>query len=187
MFWTLLLPLGISTVLAGCLATAAIIMARRSGWRQHLVSALVIVAATLAIVPMAAVIMPVVDAYRFGRFHYGSSAEINDWRVERYFPTTATDITIDKDRGGFRANYHIAKKDLIAFVDAEWDQSKGTSVYTREQAGQISHSWDELRNLGMTSSSNFIKFVGPIKSNHAGFVLWYDESHERAFHSAGYW
>jgi hypothetical protein len=40
--------------------------------------------------------MAVTDEQRFGVFEYTSFDDVNDFRVERYLPTAATDITIDK-------------------------------------------------------------------------------------------
>jgi len=74
----------------------------------------------VAFVPSCTGIMHVLDGHRFGVFTYATFDEVDDARVERYLPPTATNITIHKQAIGFRARFTITQAQLDAHLDEAW-------------------------------------------------------------------
>ena len=113
MLWPLVLPFKITFwVLAGLVATATVFApvakCRRS--RTLLVSLL---AAALLFVPSCSAVMAVIDANRFGLFQVASFDEMDDFRVRRYLPPEARDITIEKQAAGYRARFKISNSSTL--------------------------------------------------------------------------
>ncbi len=78
------------TIIVGALS-APLLKLRRAN-----VFGTLVVIALLAFIPVMCAIGTIVDRYRFGIFTYASFGDVRDFRVERYLPPTATQITIEK-------------------------------------------------------------------------------------------
>ncbi len=48
------------------------------------------------LIPSCVGIMAILDAQRFGTFQCNSGSEVNDFRVERYLPAKARNISLKK-------------------------------------------------------------------------------------------
>lgn len=96
MLWSMILPFQITA----CLWMAAIVcagwFAPKFGYERARSVLLTMFLAMFLFVPSCASVKFLVDPFRFGIFHYSNFDSINDWRVERYFPEAATDITLEK-------------------------------------------------------------------------------------------
>lgn len=191
MLWPLVLPAQITAaILTACVAAATALapLARLRRWRAFLASAFLALA---AFIPSCCVVMRAVDARRFGAFEYDAFARVMDPRVERYLPPAATNITLDKRPGGFRARYRIAEADLRAYVDAAWRRS-GADPATRPPPGPPSDAtgpYLELLfgDLGWPPPPASLYFPGPAAPNGAGFAVWYSPTEKTAYERAGYW
>ena len=148
--------------------------------------------ACVAFIPFCAGIMSILDAQRFGVFSYGSYSEVQDFRIERYLPTTAREITLDKFAMGHRAKYSIAKTELLSFLDAIWLDAGEYSAISRDELDddsivpfdQVAHEFD---GLDWPAFKTVIQFHSPVQGDGGGATYYFDPSTNTAYHRAGYW
>ncbi|MBA4031283.1 MAG: hypothetical protein C0478_10410 [Planctomyces sp.] len=136
--------------------------------------------------------MSIVDARRFGVFQYATFADINDVRVQRYLPTTARYITLEKSAMGHRAKYSISESDLRAHLDEQWALRGQYSTIPRDKIGDGSIVSEEtvarlFGDLGWTIPESVTEWHTPVGGNGAGATYFYDPTTGTAFHRAGYW
>ena len=94
MLWSIILPLQITACFWLLFIGIVWFLTRRRRQRWPYM-ALAVCASALMFIPSLVGIARAVDHFRFGVFHYHDFTAINDWRVERYLPPAATDITIE--------------------------------------------------------------------------------------------
>ncbi len=136
--------------------------------------------------------MEIVDAQRFGTYQYSTFADVDDFRVERYLPTNAHDITLNKYAMGHRARYSISESNLTAYLDDLWDKHGEYSASSREKlhdgvpvSGEsFAHYFDEL---GWPSFDNAMELHSPIQGDGGGATYYFDPATDIAYHIAGYW
>ncbi len=178
MLWPLILPAIITFwTLVGLLVvvTAA---APRFGRKRLRVLAWGILVALVAFVPSCTALMSAIDQYRFGVFTYSDFQSVNDFRVERYLPEPATEITVDKYAQGYRAKFTISKQALDDWHDQFWERYGRYSVIPRasNETPKPIHA-DEFNmyfgDLGWPAPYDAIEYAGPRADNGAGFTIWY--------------
>jgi hypothetical protein len=131
------------------------------------------------------------DHYRFGEFEYQDFDSVNDFRVERYLPEAATNITVDKRPGGFRAKFTISRASLDQWFEQVW-KDKGKNSARPADALKVKRLIDrdefnrEFGDLGW-APPDAIEYKGPRKSNWAGFTIWHSPSENMGYERAGYW
>lgn len=192
MLWPIILP---CVITFGCLASMVVIVTvaapvlKSKRGNTFLIATFI---AGVTFVPSCMQIMAIVDAHRFGVFEYDSLRDVNDSRVERYLPPTATAITIDKYPQGFRARYSIAEADLIAYLDGLWardgDRSaiKPGKISSTDVVDRETHKlW--FGDLGWPPLDDATPHDGPTADNGAGFQIWYSREKGIAYERAGYW
>ena len=136
--------------------------------------------------------MAAMDAKRFGVFAYSTFAVVQDFRVERYLPPVATNITVDKYAQGFRAKFTITQAELDAFMDDLWDKHGDQSTVARGErpardsidADFHSHVYGDL---GWDHLANATEVFSPTAGNGAGFSIWFSAEKNIAYQHAGYW
>ncbi|WP_146410052.1 hypothetical protein [Allorhodopirellula heiligendammensis] len=136
--------------------------------------------------------MDVLDAKRFGVFEYQTFDEVDDFRVERYLPSVAQNITVNKYAQGFRARFSISQEQLDAYMDGVWSKYGDRSVAKRgemsamELVDEKSHElcYGDLRWPHLDDAT---EVYGPTASNGAGFSVWYSPSKRIAYQRASYW
>jgi hypothetical protein len=186
MFWPAILPLQITATLWAASIVTVWFLAPRFGKKRAPYVTLAVFIAFALFIPSVKGVMDIVDGYRFGVFEYSDSASINDWRVERYFPDAATNITLEKDRGGFRARYSISKVRLEKWLDHLWDEWRDLAHKTRERTQAVVET-PQFDDLGWQLPKDAAKYSGPRKRNGAGFTIWYSEKDGIAYEDASYW
>ena len=144
--------------------------------------------ACLMFVPSCMFVQTVAAPFRFGVFHYDNFAAVDDWRIERFLPASAMDITLEKPAhtNGFRAKYKISKTELEKWLDETWNQAREYAVDSREEAQEVV-SVPHFEDLGWPTLADAVRYEGPRKDNYAGFTIWYSESEGIAYEDAGYW
>jgi len=192
MLWPIVLPFKL-TVVALCtltlLATSvAAIRGRRIG-RTFLFSA---VGSLLAFVPCCVVISSVLDRYRFGTFQHSNFADVDDFRVERYLPPAARDITLNKQASRFRAKFRIERSELDDYLDEVWALYGDRSVATRGELTKSDPTDPETHrlhfgDLGWPMLPDAFEQHGPMAGNGAGFSIWYSPQTGIAYQSGYYW
>ena len=191
MLWPLILPLKITFWgLLACVA-AATALASRFGRKRSRVFVWSALLAVFAFLPALIGVGFVVDAFRFGTFHYDDYAQVNDFRIYRYLPEGATDITLKKAGGGFQAKFSMSRPELEAWIDEQWRLYGDRSEVAREKANSLWNGQDgfvrEFRGFAEPLPSDVVEYGGPVAPNGAGFTIWYDAAQGVAYESAGYW
>ncbi len=171
------------------LATLAAHLAK---WRRLPTFFGTMVISLLAFVPSCTGIMNILDAKRFGVFNYQTFKEVDDFRVERYLPPAARDITIDKYAQGFRARFTISQSELDAYLDEVWSLYGNLSVVKRGEMSAmtlVDKQSHELYfgDLGWPHLDDATEVYGPTAGNGAGFSVWYSPSKRIAYQRGGYW
>jgi hypothetical protein len=188
MFWSAILPFQITVILWSVIIVAGTWYASKFGRKRVSIALLTMLLAFLMFVPSCMFIQTIAAPFRFGIFHYESFAEVNDWRVERYLPGPAKEIILEKPAhtNGFRAKFKISQTALEEWFDESWAKGQAYSAEPREQAQNISAS-DDFSDLGWPPLPDAIQYVGPIRDNGAGYIIWHSESLGIAYEDAGYW
>lgn len=148
--------------------------------------------AFLAFIPSCAGIMSLLDARRFGLFHYAEYSEVQDFRVELYLPTAARDITVHKTAMGHRAKYTITEQELRDWIDLQWDKygDKSESEHTDSLGTKTvdpSETVLHFEDLGWPPLQNAIPFETPRAANGAGASYYFEPATNTAYHRGGYW
>jgi hypothetical protein len=120
MFWTIVAPFFTTCALAVVAIVAATTLAPRWRARREWACLATTALAIVLFVPSCLAIELGMNTLRFGVFRYESGRDIGDWRVERYMPGAAREITLMKYPAGFDAEFHIARADLEGWLDEQW-------------------------------------------------------------------
>ena len=192
MLWPIVLPFKITLwSLAGIVAMLTV-ASPAFAWpraRTFFISTLV---AIVAFVPSCAAIMSIVDAHRFGIFHYDTFTEVHDFRIERYLPTTASNITVENFAMGHRAKYEISEAELRMYVDGLWAAGGEYSAVDRDEFEdgvtvdyeQFAHRFD---GLGWPPFESVMLFQSPVQGDGGGATYYFDPQTSTAYHRAAYW
>ncbi|WP_417737251.1 hypothetical protein [Rosistilla oblonga] len=192
MLWPIVLPFKIAFWSLAGIVSLLTLLSPALKWNRgktFLISSLL---GCLAFIPSCAGIMTIVDGQRFGIFNYGTYAEVQDFRIERYLPTSARDITLDKFAMGHRAKYTITETELTTYLDSLWIEAGTNSAISRDALDdgssvsfdQIAHDFD---GLNWPLLSTVIQFHSPIQGDGGGATYYFDPSTNIAYHRAGYW
>ena len=136
--------------------------------------------------------MSILDSQRFGTFEYASFSDVKDFRIERYLPTQATDITLNKYASGHRAKYSISQTELTDYLDELWNQYGEYSAVPRNQLNDGAEVSADLYastfdDLGWSPLGNAIQFHSPVQADGGGATYYFDSSAGTTYHRAGYW
>jgi hypothetical protein len=192
MLWPIVLPFQITSLVLLALIVLATLAAPLLKWRRLPTFVGVLVFSLIAFIPSCVGIMNVVDSRRFGVYNYQTFNEVKDFRVERYLPSAARDITVDKYAQGFRARFTITQAELDAYMDEVWNSYGKWSVVKRGEMSAmalIDRQSHELRfgDLGWDYLDDATEIYGPTAGNGAGFSIWYSPSKRVAYERGGYW
>lgn len=193
MFWPFILPMQIT---AGGLVVGVLVLTAASPrlkWRRSATFAFATLLATLAFVPSCMLVQAGVDAVRFGRFEYGSVAEIDDFRALRYLPEAAVDIEMHKYANGYTARYAISETDFHAYLDGLWETYGSLSAVERGgyagegSAVKPSAVHEAYGKYGWPALENAVRFYSPTEPDGGGAVYLYDSEAGVAYQGTGYW
>ena len=125
--------------------------------------------------------MSILDAQRFGTFSYDTYSEVQDFRIERYLPTSAREISLDKFAMEHRAKYTITKTELTTYLDALLLKAGKYSAVSREELDEgASVSFDRIaydfEGLGWPRLSTVMRFHSPIQGDGGGATYYFDPS-----------
>ena len=192
MLWPIVLPFKITLGISATFIAVTILVSPSFKWRRGKAILISTLIAFLAFLPVCAGVGSIVDSRRFGIFQYETYAEVCDFRVERYLPPTARDITIEKYAMGHRAKYKTTLNELTAYLDALWAEANGRSALSRAELeygkstprDHYDYSFD---GLNWTMPETAIHFHSPVQSDGGGADYYFDSEDETVLQHAGYW
>ena len=189
MFWPFILPIQLTTCIFVTIITIATIAAPYLHRRREQTFMTMFILGMFTYIPSCGLIMDVVDARRFGVFHYASFDNVNDPRVERYLPQAASDITLEKSYSGFRARYRIAKPELDTYL-TDFSSSNGKHSHVQDEeisketpVDLASHN-QRYGDLGWPYLNDLVDYSGKTRGN---MTVWHSTEAEIAYQEAGYW
>ena len=192
MFWPLVLPFQITVVPMIVLAIGVFWLGKRRKWQVGSRAIAAILLPSLLFIPSCVATTYIVDHFRFGTFHYDDYAEINDFRVERYMPPTATDITVFKHYGGngYRARFTISQQDFDVWHRNFW-QRYGKYSPRHENDGQAASDPDEYQRwfgqFNWSLPDDAVNYQSPVAANGAHYDVEYSSAQQVAFLTSCYW
>jgi hypothetical protein len=193
MFWSAVLPFFVTSGLLFVAIMVATAIAPRKGWRRGRVLRQAIPASMIIFVPSCAVVMRATNAVRFGVGRYDDVGAIWDTRFKRWLPESATDIVLNKHRGGYDARYHIDRPSLDAWFDQCWENAREPAA--PRTAPAVNKGFDPAvieQRFGPHAdrgpqNGTWVEYEGPRRSNWAGATTWFDEQSGVAYQDVGFW
>lgn len=191
MIWPIVLPFTITFWILVVIVVLVTAFAPALKWRRGKTFGIIFLLCCLAFIPSCVGIMAVVDAQRFGVFQYESYADLKDFRVERYLPTQARKITLEKFAAGHRAKYSISKLELTEYLDDLWDRFGQHSAFSRDElddgANISANSYERIfGDLGWPVF-DALEFHSPVQGDGGGATYYFDPETDTEYHRAGYW
>ncbi len=192
MLWPIVLPFKITFCIFAGLVAIVTIFAPAVKWKRGKTFAIASGIACIVFVPFCAGVMENIDSQRFGVFHYASFAEVKDPRVERYLPTNARNISLDKNMAGHRAKYSISEAELMEYLDRLWERQGKYSARPRDEMNQgakvsVESVEVEYGDLGWPVLENAVELHSPVAGDGGGATYFFDRTTGTAYHHAGYW
>ena len=137
-------------------------------------------------------LMKFVDARRFGVFEYTSYNEVQDFRIERFLPPTARDITLEKTFMGHRAKYTITETELRKYLDGLWEAyGKKSSIPRSDLKDGEPGTRDEIETvfegLNWPKMNESVQFHSPVESDGGGATYYFDQTSGVTYQRAAYW
>ena len=137
-------------------------------------------------------LMKFVDARRFGVFEYTSYNEVQDFRIERFLPPTARDITLEKTFMGHRAKYTITETELRKYLDGLWEAyGKKSSIPRSDLKDGEPGNRDEIETvfegLNWPKMNESVQFHSPVESDGGGATYYFDQTSGVTYQRAAYW
>lgn len=192
MFWPIVLPFQITSIamLAFVVGATLFAVVCKRKWLKTLGVSTAM--ACISFIPSCALIATMLDTQRFGLFEYRSFDDINDFRVQRFLPAAARNITAYKRPSGHQAKYIISEEELRAFVDGLWRNCGDRSAISRKE---LDHDPSSIPNeqaflfggLNWPVLDDAIRLRSPVAGNGAGARYFYSRSTQTTYHDAGYW
>ena len=193
MYWPTLLPLAITFWLFVIITVILTIFAPSLKWKRKKTFLVTTLIASVMLIPSCTGLMFIMDFSRFGIFEYKTYDDVQDFRVERYLPSSSKNITLQKGAPGYHAKYEISEEDFHVYLNDQWRQHGEHSAIKREDL-----SFDAMpvgreefdgyfKNLHWLPSENVIKYHGPIAGNGAGATYFLDRDRHTVYHYASYW
>lgn len=189
MFWPVILPMQITLLGMIGVNVVAVLIAPKLKWRRPRVFAWSILLGVLGFVPSCTAVQLVADQFRFGAFSYPDHESINDFRVQRFLPDAATDITVQKQSDRFRARFKIDESSLDEWFEKYWDYAEKHSIDGRHEKRTVSAEAfaRQFSGLDWVLPDEAVEYICPHAGNGAGGTIWYSRADGIAFEYAGYW
>jgi hypothetical protein len=194
MLWPLVLPSQITVALMIALIIGLFWFGRRRNWQARRSAIAAICLPPLLFIPSCVATTYVVDFFRFGTFHYPDYGAIDDFRVKRYMPPAATDITVFKhySGNGYRARFTISQQDFDAWHDEFWNKYGEYSNMDRpEDDGKAAsdpaefHQW--FGDFDWVLPADAVNYQSPVAGDGAHYDVEYSPAQQLAFLTSCYW
>ena len=118
--------------------------------------------------------------------------QVQDFRIERFLPPAALNITLEKTFIGHRAKYKISESELKAYVDGLWDTYGKYSAVLRSNLNdgepvKTEEIEPNFRGLNWPSMDNAVKYHSPVERDGGGATYYFEPTTGVTYHRAGYW
>ena len=190
MFWAITLPFVITCGLFFAAAILATVLLRKRDKSIKWVLLFGPLFMILGFVPSCMTVQAVIDPFRSGIFTHADFDAVNDWRIEKFLPAPATDVTVLKLINGYRAKFSIPQKALDAWFE-EWvlehkDSYSLSRSYVKKEYDEdrFTKIFDEIDGV---FSSGMLKYESPRSPTAAGFTIWYDPKTLMAYQRTADW
>ena len=136
---------------------------------------------------------PYVEAPTSKWSNFESYAEVTDGRLKRCLPPGASDITLNRERGGHFARYQVSEADFHDFLNSLWAAGVETSAHRRDEMhgeGEPAKPEDFARRfgpLGWKPLKSAVIYYSPSKPTGAMTTYYFDRTVGIAYHDSGYW
>lgn len=189
MLWPVVLPAKITFWMLVALVLIATLTAKS---KRGKVFAISVVLAVIAFVPSCVGIQAILDTQRFGTFEYADYSQVKDFRVERYLPPQAKDITLNKYPQGYLAKYEMSEPGLKAYLDGLWDKHGRLSAYTRDQLEDGRETSHEayahfFKEVDWPPLKSAVVYNSPVEPDGGGATYYVDARQGVVYQHAGYW
>ncbi len=192
MLWPIVLPFKIAFWSLAGLVALVTVFSPAFKWKRGKVFLISSILACVAFIPSCTGIMTIIDARRFGVFQYDVYADVNDFQIERYLPTSARNITLDKFAMGHRAKYSIPEADFMEYINGLWNEYGEYSAISRDElsegaqvtADAFEH---EYGDLDWPPLENALEYHSPVQGDGGGATYFFDRDSGTVYHRAGYW
>ena len=192
MFWPIVSPFGISVLLITILVTLLTIFSQPFKWSRKKTFLTSSIIGFIMVIPSCTGLMLIMDSYRFGIFTYQKYDEVQDFRIERFLPTSATNITLHKTSGSYQAKYQISEEDLLSYLNNMWDKYGEKSAVKREDFKSdgttvLMKSWFRFKNLNWDLPDRATMYHSTRAGNGAGADYFYNHETQTVYQSSYYW
>jgi hypothetical protein len=192
MLWPLELPVRVAFWILVAFVLMATLCSGRWKWKPGKTFMTASLLAVIGFIPSCTLVMKIIDGRRFGIFEYDSYEQVQDFRIERYLPPAARNITLEKTYVGHRAKYTISESELKSYVDGLWAATGESSVISRSDledggSAQGEETKSAFQGLDWPRIREAIRFCSPVESDGGGAKYFFDRTTGIAYHRGSYW
>jgi len=191
LFYSLIFPFFLTVIMMFLFVTFATFYAPKYKWKRWVAFILSTLIALIAFIPGCTLTMTIADFFRYGEFNHDTYEDVNDWRVERYLPEDATNITLIKDGGGFYAKFSIEKNELDHWVKKFHEENREYGQLGNYEEVDLQFAIEDFEyrfdSIQWDAPSDISRYDSIVAGNGAGFSLYYSQSEGMAYERAGYW
>lgn len=192
MFWPIELPFKITFFLLTGISLCLILIAPGLKWKRVKTFWISLWMSMILFIPSCIAIMSIVDTRRFGEFHYETFADIDDFRVRRFLPPNAYNITFDKHSSGNRARYSVDAVEFVEYFEQLWQTYGEYSSISREALHRknnlTGHDFTRtFGDLGWPVLDEAVYLLSPVQSNGGGAEYFFQKATGTVYQRTSYW
>lgn len=191
MFWSMVLPFKITSYLLLLSITLVTLFKPFIKWSRKKTFLISFSLAIVLFIPSCTGVQIVIDKYRFGKFQYSNSNEIEDKGIKYSLPQNAKNITLYKLDTGHYAKYQISKSDLLRYINKLWEKEEISSEIKRRniegKSVDKSHLQSQFKNTDFLIENDAIQFNGVFHLNGAGSTYNYVPTKGIVYQRTSYW
>jgi hypothetical protein len=192
MLWPLVLPFQITSCILAVLIAAGTMITPVRKWGRPKTFGVLTITSFVLFIPSCIGVTSIVDAYRFGTFQYAAYTELQDFRVERFVPEKARNITVSKYATGHKAKYTISEQELSAYLDQLWEaHGKQSAIPRKDLKGQVVVAPQTIQadfsGLDWPLLENAVEYHSPVEADGGGATYYFSRESSIVYHRAGYW
>jgi hypothetical protein len=149
-----------------------------------------VLVAVILFIPSCIGVMEILDQLRYGTFSYNDPEEIRNRRIRHWIPPTAESITVHKTSRGHLARFKINKNALMEWlpqIRKESEVSQIQEATPMDKECSASQFGERFKEVGWKHPKDSVEYHVILRSNGAGFTIWYSEALGIAYLAAGYW